>query len=248
MQKHLKSDITMKDKPLKTNNLFVSGIIVAAGSGTRMGTVAKPFIKLGKQTVFEYVIKAFSDSDVNEIIIVCTDKTPFLPLIPSDIKKPVSFAEGGKTRALSVYNGVSKSNNGNGLVCIHDCARPFVTPEIINNVINAAAKNGAATASHPITDTIKYVNTDAKTCYTPERKYLVSVQTPQVFYKNIYTVSFALAQKQKKSATDETSMAENAGYKVTYVQTPKSNIKLTTPEDIKTAKAILFLQDRGDLD
>lgn len=241
------TDMHVSEKP------YVSGIIVAAGSGVRMnaglpaGTISKPLIKLGRKTVFEYVLEAFAASLVDEIIIVCMDKTVFLPLIPADLKKPVRFAEGGKTRAVSVYNGVSAAKKGDGLVCIHDCARPFVTSEIIDSVIRAAIQSGAATASHPVTDTIKYVNPDAKTIYTPERKYLVSVQTPQVFSKKIYTISYALAQKQNLTATDETSMAENAGFKVTYVETPKTNIKLTTPEDIKTAKAILFLQERGEL-
>ncbi|HBR31638.1 MAG: 2-C-methyl-D-erythritol 4-phosphate cytidylyltransferase [Eubacteriales bacterium] len=232
---------------INDNKLFVSGIIVAAGSGTRMGTVAKPLIKLGKKTVFEFVLAAFAASAVDEIIVVCNDKSAFLPLIPSDINKPVLFAEGGETRALSVYNGVSASNKKNGLVCIHDCARPFVTPEIINNVIKAASESGVATASCTVTDTIKYVNGDTNTVYTPERKYLLSVQTPQALIKNIYTVSFALAKKQGLSLTDETTMAENAGFKVTYVESSKANIKLTTPEDIKTAKAILYLTERGDM-
>jgi 2-C-methyl-D-erythritol 4-phosphate cytidylyltransferase len=232
---------------------FVSGIIVAAGSGVRMnaglpaGKVSKPLIKLGGKTVFEYVIEAFAASCVDEIIVVCSDKTVFLPLIPANINKQVHFTEGGKTRAVSVYNGVSATRKGDGLVCIHDCARPFVTSEIIDKVVEAALQSGAATASHPATDTIKYVNPEAKTVYTPERKYLVSVQTPQVFSKKIYTISYALAQKQNMTATDETSMVENAGFSVTYVETPKTNIKLTTPEDIKTAKAILFLQEKGEL-
>ncbi|OGO89270.1 MAG: 2-C-methyl-D-erythritol 4-phosphate cytidylyltransferase [Clostridiales bacterium GWF2_36_10] len=233
----------MKDK---SNNLFVSGIIVAAGSGTRMGTVAKPLIKLGKKTVFEYVLEAFLASSVDEIVVVCTDKAALMPLISFDAKKPISFAEGGKTRALSVYNGVSQTRKGEGLVCIHDCARPFVTTEIIDSVIEAAAVSGVATASHPVTDTIKYINTEAKTIYTPERKFLFSVQTPQVFIKNIYMISFALAQKQCFTSTDETSMAENAGFSVTYVETSKNNIKLTTPDDIKTAKAMLYLQERNE--
>ncbi|PKM61743.1 MAG: 2-C-methyl-D-erythritol 4-phosphate cytidylyltransferase [Firmicutes bacterium HGW-Firmicutes-21] len=229
------------------DNIFTSGIIVAAGSGTRMGTVAKPLIKLCGKTVFEYVLEAFITSSVDEIIIVCKDKTMFTPLIPSGTDKPVIFADGGKTRAISVYNGVAQTKKGDGFVCIHDCARPFVTPEIINAVINAARESGAATASHPVTDTVKYVNPDAKTIYTPERRYLFSVQTPQVFSKKIYTVAFALSQKQGLTATDETTMAENAGFAVTYVETPKTNIKLTDPEDIKTAKAILFLQSKGEI-
>jgi 2-C-methyl-D-erythritol 4-phosphate cytidylyltransferase len=100
------TDMSVSAKP------YVSGIIVAAGSGVRMnaglpaGTISKPLIKLGRKTVFEYVIEAFAASIVDEIIIVCSDKAVFLPLIRR-LQKPVCFAEGGKTRAISVYNGVS---------------------------------------------------------------------------------------------------------------------------------------------
>ena len=233
----------VKDKDLSR---FVSGIIVAAGRGTRMGSISKPLIKLGKKTVFEHVLSAFFNSCVDEIIVVCNDKNAFLPYI-SEWKKPIIFAEGGRTRALSVYNGVAATKKESELVCIHDCARPFVTGEIIDKVVAEAAKIGAATASHAVTDTIKYVNKEANTYYIPERKYLFAVQTPQAFTKNIYTVSFALAQKQKLSATDETGMAENAGFTVGYVETPSINIKLTTPEDIKIAKALLFLKGRNEI-
>lgn len=232
---------------MKESKLFVSGIIVAAGSGTRMGTIAKPLIKLGKKTVFEYVLEAFLASVVDEIIIVCNDTASYQPFIPLKKQKTIRFAEGGKTRSLSVYNGVSKVTRTDGLICIHDCARPFVTPEMIDNVVRNASESGAATASCSVTDTIKYVNNDTKTIYTPERKYLVSVQTPQVFIKNIYTVSYALAQSKGLTATDETTMVEHAGFQVTYVETPKTNIKLTTLEDIKIAKAILYLSEHGEL-
>jgi 2-C-methyl-D-erythritol 4-phosphate cytidylyltransferase len=230
-----------------TDDVFVSGIIVAAGSGTRMGRVAKPFIKLGDRTVLEYVLDAFLQSCVDEIIIVCADNSAFLPYIPANASKPIIFAEGGRTRTISVYNGVSQSKKGEGIVCIHDCARPFVTADIINEVVNAAKESGAATASHPVKDTIKYVNPNANTVYTPERKFLLSIQTPQAFKKSVYSVSFMLAQKQKATNTDETALAENAGFSVAYVNTPETNIKLTTPEDIKIAKSILFLKSRGEL-
>ena len=212
-----------------------------------MGGVAKPLIKLGAKTVFEYVLEAFFASCVDEIVIVSSDKDAFIPYIPKSPVKPISFAEGGKTRMLSVYNGVAASSKGDGIVCVHDCARPFVTARIIDKVIDAAIQSGAATASRPVTDTVKYVNNEAKTVYTPERKYLVSVQTPQAFKKRLYTIAFALAVKQGLSATDETSMLENAGVTVTYCETPGTNIKLTTPEDIKTAKAMLFLHSKGEL-
>ncbi len=233
------------------DNYFVSGVIVAAGSGARMGHIQKPLIKLGNKTAFEHVFQAFCDSCVDEIVIVCRSKSDYLPLIPKDTSKPVIFAEGGDTRAFSVYNGVTstaKKYDPEHIVCIHDSVRPFVTPDLIDRVVQGAKRTGAATASHIATDTMKYINIDAGINYTPDRNYLRSIQTPQAFRKDIYTLSFMNAQRTKLTSTDETSMAEHASYPVEYIDSDELNIKLTTPKDIKLAKAIFFLDSRGELD
>lgn len=224
----------------------VSAVIVAAGSGTRMGGISKPEIRLDGVSLFARVLRAFDASSVREIVVVCGENRPRLEKIASDVhpSKPVRFCAGGKTRTASVFNGVNACAEENLLICVHDCARPFVTPEIIDTVIAEARQSGAATACCPVTDTIKYVDTEHHAVYTPAREHLVALQTPQVFRRDFYQVAYAVAGKSGKGAsyTDETAMLEAAGVPVSYVQTDARNIKLTTREDLTLARAILAVE------
>ena len=210
-----------------------------------MGGVSKPLIKLGNKTLLEKVVETFSNcKSVDEIIVVTKDADAFAPLIKTD--KPFSFAEGGKTRTESVTNGVKAAKKAD-FVCIHDCARPFITVDDIEKLISEAIKTGASCACTKVTDTIKYISEEEKCFYTPKRDNLKAVQTPQIFRKDIFTVSRAKAQKDGFVSTDDTSVAEHAGFTVSYVECSALNIKLTTAEDVKIAKAINFLEERGNI-
>ncbi|MBQ8324725.1 MAG: 2-C-methyl-D-erythritol 4-phosphate cytidylyltransferase [Clostridia bacterium] len=233
---------------MKTDS--VCGIIVAAGSGTRMGGVSKPEIKLNGKTLFQRVLEAFIASPVSELVVVGGENLPRLRLLAEglQIPMPIRFCEGGKTRSESVFAGVRQMSPGVSFACVHDCARPFVTPEIISAVIEGAKKTGAATACSPVTDTVKYVDREHHTLYTPKRDHLLAVQTPQVFLREPYTVAYAMAQKTGNTFTDETSMLETAGGTVEYVQTDPRNIKLTTREDIVLARALLLIQKAKEQD
>ena len=223
----------------------VSGVIVAAGSGTRMGGVSKPEIRLDGKTLFARVLEAFCGSCVREILVVCGEYRERLERIAQDVVYPgipVRFCTGGRTRSESVFQGVNASDSANLLLCVHDCARPFVTPEIINTVVEAARKSGAATACAPVTDTIKYVDPEQHAIYTPKREHLIALQTPQVFRRDFYEVAYALAGRKQAVFTDETAMLEAAGVSVEYVHTNARNIKLTTREDLTLARAILAVQ------
>lgn len=226
----------------------VCAVIIAAGSGTRMGGVSKPEIKLDGITLFERVLEAFCASDVREIVVVAGENRPRLEALASKFtQKPIRFTDGGKTRSESVFHGVCASSKDCALICAHDCARPFVTPDIIRTVIDGASDTGASTACAPVTDTVKYVDPEHKAVYTPKRDHLLAIQTPQVFRKDHYEAAYAMACKQGGTFTDETSMLEAAGAKVAYVQTDPRNIKLTTKEDILLARALLLVKKaRGD--
>ena len=229
----------------------VSAVVVAAGRGSRMGGISKPEIKIGGKTLLNWVLDAFLGSDVLEIVVVCGSNRPDLEKwIPSDASKPIRLCNGGKTRTESVWNGVSATSPESPLVCVHDCARPFLTPEIIASVVSGAVKTGAATACCPVTDTIKYVDPEHHSVFTPDRDCLIAMQTPQVFRKDWYRVAYgkALVDAKKSGAafTDETSMLEKAGFRVEYVECPPSNMKLTTKDDILKARAIYLLQKKAE--
>lgn len=221
----------------------VCGIVVAAGSGTRMGGISKPEIKLDGISLFERVLVAFMASNVREIVVVAGENRIRLETLASKFKsKPIRFCTGGKTRTESVFRGVCEASKDCTLLCVHDCARPFVTPEMIGAVIEGAKETGASTACCPVTDTVKYVDAEHKAIYTPKREHLLAIQTPQVFRRDYYEIAYANACKQSGGFTDETSMLEAAGVKVEYVKTDPRNIKLTTKEDIVLARAMLLVK------
>ena len=231
----------------KAENVFA--VIVAAGGGTRMGGVSKPLIKLGKKTLFEYVMDSFCASEAEKITVVCSaaNEAALKELASAYASKPVEFAGGGETRADSVFNGVKKCGKC-GYVIVHDCARPFVTPEIIAAVVEGARNTGVSTACTPVTDTVKYVDAEHGVIYTPERRNLLAIQTPQCFRYGLYLPAYLLARSGGREYTDETSMLEAAGNRVEYVRCDASNIKLTTKADVMTARAIRLIREHDNND
>lgn len=224
---------------MKADKPFVTAVIVGAGNGTRMGGVNKALIKIGEKNAFRMVLDAFGEADcIDEIVVVCRDTEEMERESQGFDKKPLTFTLGGNTRTRSVFNGVAAANRKSAFYCIHDCARPLVTADIINKVTEAAIKSGAATACTPVTDTIKYVDSEKGTVYTPNRSNLLALQTPQVFEARLYTAAAAVAKKDGFAATDDTAIAEHAGFKVEYVLTDKSNLKLTSTEDVLIARYI----------
>lgn len=209
-----------------------------------MGGVSKPLIKLGKKTLFEMVLDAFLASSVESIVVVCPeDDSRLRELAPTDAGKSISFVRGGETRSDSVFLGVRATPGSAGKVCVHDCARPFVTAETIDSVISEAEEWGSASACSRVTDTIRFVDEEKHEVYTPDRGKLLSVMTPQCFGKKEYLSAFALAKMKKKSFTDDCGMLEDAGIRTKYVLCPSDNIKLTDAGDIELARAIRLLRE-----
>ncbi len=231
-------------------NMHVSAVILCAGSGTRMGKVLKPFIKLGGVTLFEMVLDAFCSSKyIDEIVVVSNFEDKFREKAnPYSEKYPkinFIYTKGGKSRADSSFEGVKATSRGTDIVAVHDCARPFITASKIDTIIEDCSVTGASCACTATIDTIKYYNKDANMVYTPERKYLLSVQTPQVFLKKVYIASYGVSKKDNVEFTDESSMVERAGFKVSYIDCGPENIKLTTEYDVTMAKAIVSLKKQG---
>lgn len=223
---------------------LVSAIIVAAGSSTRMGTGdSKQFIPLlGKPSIL-YTLKAFQDSEpVDEIIVVCReqDSLRIKELAGQNgITKLANLVNGGDSRAQSVKNGISAVSPYSKYLAIHDGARPLISKEEINTVIEKALETGAATLGTPVTDTVKIVNEDNIIVGTPARPTLRAVQTPQVFNREMYEFALDKAGDELDKFTDDCSLIENMGVQIEIVGGSAENIKLTTPIDIIIAEAIL---------
>ncbi len=219
-----------------------TAIIVAAGSGTRMGsTQNKQFIMLGRMPVLAHAIKKFQLSDRIDSIIVVT-KAESIPLINDlirdfDFTKVTDVVAGGETRQDSVNCGLALVPNGK-VVAIHDGARPFVSTKLIDELVSAAYGFGAAAPGVIPKDTVKTVSPDSSVFETPEREALRLIQTPQVFFSDDLKLAYIRAKESGFEGTDDCSVLENMGAKIHIVAGEYTNIKVTTPDDIPIAEAI----------
>ena len=222
---------------------FISAIIVAAGSSTRMGGEDKQMIELLGIPVLARTMLAFEHcEDISEIIVV-TKKQSFAAVYgfaeKYGITKFVKAVEGGESRSESVRNGVYAISEKADFVAIQDGARPLVTPEEISRCAEDAVRCGGAVLAVPVTDTIKYGRKNGFVEYTPAREKLFAAQTPQIFSAEIYKAAMERAFKELGNWTDDSRIFENDGRKVFITEGSRTNIKITSPEDVMIAEAIL---------
>ena len=210
-------------------NKKVFAIIVAAGKGTRIG-FDKMLYKLDGVTVVERSVKAFcNNAFIDGIVAVAGDNIELIKEITAKYPKVKAVVKGGKERAQSVANGLAQLTEG-GLVAVHDGARPFVTDDIINSCIEAAAITGAAIPCVPVKDTVKMADGN-RVEKSLERSKLYITQTPQVF--DIDSYKKLLTENTDFTVTDDAQLFEKAGYTVTICPGSYENFKITTVDDIK---------------
>lgn len=226
------------------NGKFVSSIICAAGSSTRMNGAAgksKQFLSFGGMTVIERTVLAFeNDAVTDEMIVVCPEALmdDFKELLTAlDLKKPLLFAKGGEERQMSVKNGVDMTSEKAELILVHDGARPFITPRLIEQVTADGDDYGCATLGVPVKDTIKKV-WDGVVVDTPPRSELFAIQTPQAFRKKYYLKAYENAEAEGLVCSDDCRLIELYGGDVHITTGDYRNIKITTPEDIMVAQAM----------
>lgn len=211
----------------------VTAIIVAAGSSTRFGS-DKLLEKLGSDTVLEMSIRAFEENkSVNDIVVVTTqDRVNYIKKLGFEKVRKVVL--GGETRADSVKRGMIYIKDTD-YVLIHDGARPLVSQRVINDVVSSVFLYGAAAPFTELKESIKIVNDDF-VVNTIERSSARAVQTPQGFLYRDYADAL---KKADGSETDDCQIAEKFGMKIACVNGDYANIKITTREDIVTAKSLL---------
>ncbi len=225
-------------------------IIPAAGLGTRMAgaavgkTPAKQFTELNGVPVLVHTLRKFASAPrVSEIVIALrkSEAESFEPRVQQErFARPVRIVEGGEHRQESVSNALkSLSAAPDDIVLVHDGVRPFVDPDTIQNVIDAAASHGAAIAAVPAVDTIKQVDRTADGAVvnsTIPREHVVLVQTPQGFRFDVLKRAFDEADRDGFAGTDEASLVERMGNEVAVVMGSPRNIKITTPLDLELAE------------
>jgi len=224
-----------------------SAVIVAAGSSQRMGS-DKIMMKLGAMPVLARTVLAFENNEnVDEIIIVTkTEKLEEIAdmCFKNGLHKVKQVVSGGATRMESALAGVSACRHGAELIAIHDGARPLVSQELITRTIEAARAYRAAVPAVASTDTLKIVDERGFITGTLDRSVTRRVQTPQVFEADLIKGALTKAVELKLQLTDDCSAMDMMGVKTITVEGEPTNIKITTPEDMVTAKAIV--EDRGD--
>ena len=239
-------------------------IIPAAGLGTRMAPApgrarkespSKQFKELGGVPILVRTLLKFAAAPAIYEIVVALRKDEISPFrtqlekqYPEILQKRLQLVEGGEHRQNSVANALAKiaadprAVNPDDLILVHDAVRPFVTPEIINEVIAAAQKHGAAIAGWPAVDTVKQVDRTAEGAVikaTIPRAGVVMAQTPQGFRYDILKKAFDDAAADGFLGTDEASLIERAGLPVAVVMGSARNIKITTPADMELAEFYL---------
>lgn len=219
-------------------------IIAAAGSGTRMaGERPKQFLQLAGIPIIIHTLKAFEQCDsIHEIIVVLPADTSseFLDAASKyGLRKVARVVPGGATRAESVKRGLLAIRAATAeIVAVHDGVRPFVTSEEISKTIDAAAEHQAAILVSKVSDTIKQVHNDS-VVQTLERSELRHALTPQCFRYELLRRAYERVDVADPSLTDDSVLVEKLGVKVTTVEGSSRNIKITTPEDLLLAEALI---------
>tara|TARA_B110000444_G_C18840680_1_gene598739 strand:- start:1763 stop:2437 length:675 start_codon:yes stop_codon:yes gene_type:complete len=212
----------------------IAAIIPASGSGQRFGS-QKQFLEINKKPLWLHAVLPFYDSKIiKEIILVVPEN--FVDNISSKVinlglNDKLNIVKGGGSRAKSVYNGLMSISASAELICIHDAARPFISHELIMQVIEGVRNNDGAIAAIPVVDTLKKTFKDGYIIRTVNRASLWQAQTPQVFRKNILVTSIKKAIKNNLIYTDESTLMEKFGFRIKVVNGLIGNLKITNESD-----------------
>ncbi|SDL27102.1 2-C-methyl-D-erythritol 4-phosphate cytidylyltransferase [Natronincola ferrireducens] len=223
----------------------VVAIVVAAGKGKRMGNdFNKQYILLKNKPIIAHTLEVFEKSNVIDEVILVVGKEE-IDFNQEKIIKRYGFQKiskviaGGRERQDSVYQGLVEVPKDCDIVVIHDGARPFVKEAMLINSIKTAEVKGAAVIGVPVKDTIKKVKDTLEVMETPERKYLWSIQTPQVFRYELIRKAYEAVIGGDILVTDDAMAVEMLGHPVKIVEGSYENIKITTPEDLIMGERIL---------
>ncbi|MCL2081208.1 MAG: 2-C-methyl-D-erythritol 4-phosphate cytidylyltransferase [Oscillospiraceae bacterium] len=225
-------------KKNKQKRPHVTAVIAAAGSSSRMGGGDKLFSLIAGTPVIALTLLAFEQCvDITDIVVAASSES----IVPIGdickeygVTKAVTVLRGGETRAESVYKALLNAPPEAEFAAIHDGARPLVRPSLISEVVRCAVKHGAAMPIVPLKDTVKLMD-GAAVISTPERGSLGAAQTPQVFELGL--IKGALTKSM--DVTDDAQAVERLGKRIQSVPGDEANIKITVPEDLLFAEALI---------
>ena len=222
-------------------------VVPAAGSSTRMGQ-DKVLLPLDGVPVIIRTLRALDNCPLIDEIVVVTREDLIVPISglcrDAALSKVRKVVRGGDTRTRSVLAGVEELSRSVELAAIHDGARPLVSAQVLEAVIRRAAQCGAAAPAVPVKDTVK-VARDGLVESTPDRSALFAVQTPQVFQRDLIRAALTKALETGAELTDDCSAVERLGIGVALTEGDYCNLKLTTPEDMAMAEALLAWREEA---
>lgn len=226
----------------------VAAIIAAAGLGRRMQQdTPKTYLRLAGKPILIHTLEVFEKvPEVHEVLVVvhpedlefCQEEV----IDPYPLKKVLRLVPGGKERQDSVYNALKvlkKEAEELEIILVHDGVRPLVDPVLVSKVVVAARRHGGAILGIPCQDTLKRVNSKGEVIDTVDRQELWQVQTPQAFQTALLCRAYQEAMSRGFYATDEAALVEALGETVVVVPGTPLNLKITTPDDLKMAEALL---------
>lgn len=230
-------------------NARIGVIIPAAGSGSRMGGVYKPLEKLCGKEMLLYCLETFEKCEEVAFVVISAreDKITEIETLckKQNFTKVKSVIKGGKDRQESVENAFRCGlfdNENITHVAVHDAARPLFSPDMAKKVFDMAQTKGNAVCACRVRDTVKRTNEKDVVTDSVERDGLWLIQTPQVFEKKMYSEALEKAIKDGFVATDDSSLVSANAVEVNLCETPSYNIKITYPEDVFLAEAIIKMR------
>lgn len=231
---------------------MISAVVVASGSGSRFGRDDGKQLALldGIPLVGHAMLALEHCEDVDEVVLVChPDRVADFSadvVVGLGLTKVSRVVAGGDTRQESVEAGLARVSSDASIIVVHDGARPLVTSAIFADAISALRCDGAAdgvVVGHPAVDTIKTVDMDRTVTATPDRATLWVAQTPQVFRARVLRRAHEAAEASGFAGTDDASLVERSGGLVRMLEGPPYNIKVTVPEDLVFAAAMLAARE-----
>lgn len=232
--------------------ITITAVVLAAGQGKRMNSVVqKQYLLINDKPVLYYALKAFEDSIIDDIVLVTGNAE--IDFCQKEIIEKYGFRKvrvitaGGKERYHSVACGLSTITWDCDYVFIHDGARPFVDQAMIERALASVQENSACVVGMPVKDTIKLADENGYVKSTPDRALVWQIQTPQVFEKKLITAAYQklllneeTLKKGNMPITDDAMVVEYfMNIQVKLVEGSYRNIKITTPEDLRLAEALV---------
>ncbi len=220
---------------------MIWAVIAAGGQGRRLGR-EKQFLKLGDRPLLVWTLQAFEEATTVSQVAVAVNserQSELSNLVRTyNLHKVAKVVEGGLTRQSSVRNGLKVLPPSCRLVVVHDGARPFVTPELINKAVKAQKGEEGVVVAVPVVNTVKEVE-QGQVIKTVDRQRLWQVQTPQVFPFEVIREAYEKAEDLGWQGTDDAALVERLGYPVKIVEGSFENIKITNPVDLILAEALI---------